>query len=317
MSRLAKMDRITHDMTNIVSGRQIAFVDPSENEDTQHRTADASDPHEKTADTEHQDGHGEHTEHIHEVPNLVMLVRMGLFSDNPTATKVLKFVEPTFFSLIVVVVITMIIRMGTRKMTRIPGRAQNLVEFVVEGISGQLAGIMGSEHHARRHAPFLGALFLFIWVNNLMGIVPFMKAPTSMFQTTFALGVCTFFYVQFHAIRMNGPWGYVHHLMGSPKDVVGWMMSPLLLALELLGELIKPVSLALRLFGNILGEDILLYVFAFIGITMLTIGSLPVPVPLQFPFFFLALLTSTVQALVFTLLATIYVTLFIPHGEGH
>jgi F-type H+-transporting ATPase subunit a len=82
-----------------------------------------------------------------------------------------------------------------------------------------------------------------------------------------------------------------------------------------MGELAKPISLSCRLFGNIFGEDMLLVAFATLGVTTLAFTHLPFGLPLQLPFMFLALLTSTLQALVFTVLSTIYFLLMLPHGE--
>jgi F-type H+-transporting ATPase subunit a len=101
--------------------------------------------------------------------------------------------------------------------------------------------------------------------------------------------------------------------MGEPKGAVGWSMVPLILPAHLVGEIAKPMSLAFRLFGNITGEDIL--IFAFIGLGIALTSFLPVGVPLQVPFLFMALLTSTIQALVFTLLSTVYFSLVLPHEE--
>ncbi len=300
---------------------EVQFIDPadphtqeylqSDSNAPAHTTAGAAAPHGDEGD--HDAGHDEH---IHEVPNAIMLIRGMFFKDNPTVNDALKFIEPTFFSLLAAVFMGWIAWKGTRQLSLIPGKMQNVLEIMVDSVMGLIVPVMG-EKHARKHLPFLGSLFVFIWLNNMMGLIPFFKAPTSMFQTTLALGLCVFLYVQFHAIRMNGLWGYFHHLMGSPKNAVGWALAPLLFMLEIVGEFVKPVSLALRLFGNIMGEDILLFVFATIGVSMVFIGDIPVPIPLQFPFFFLALMAGTIQAMVFTLLATIYVTLFIPHEHGH
>ena len=91
-----------------------------------------------------------------------------------------------------------------------------------------------------------------------------------------------------------------------------------MLPIHLMGELAKPISLACRLFGNIFGEDMLLVAFASLGITVLSATHLPIGLPLQLPFMFLALLTSTLQALVFTVLSTIYFLLMLPHDDhGH
>jgi F-type H+-transporting ATPase subunit a len=85
-----------------------------------------------------------------------------------------------------------------------------------------------------------------------------------------------------------------------------------------LGELAKPISLSCRLFGNVFGEDMLLVAFASLGVTTLSFTHLPFGLPLQLPFLFLALLTSTLQALVFTVLSTIYFLLMLPHDDhGH
>jgi F-type H+-transporting ATPase subunit a len=90
-----------------------------------------------------------------------------------------------------------------------------------------------------------------------------------------------------------------------------WWLFPLMVPLHIIEELIKPISLSLRLFGNILGEDTLLAVFA--GLIVLIPGILNLP--LQFPFMFLAILFSTIQALIFSTLAAVYIALMLPHEE--
>ena len=89
----------------------------------------------------------------------------------------------------------------------IPGRMQNAIEFIVETFESLICGILGKKH-GRRFLPFLGSLFIFIILNNYMGLVPLFKAPTSSPITTFALAICVFLYVQFVGIqffsRRNG-----------------------------------------------------------------------------------------------------------------
>jgi F-type H+-transporting ATPase subunit a len=105
-------------------------------------------------------------------------------------------------------------------------------------------------------------------------------------------------------------------MLGSPRDLTGWLLAPLMLPIHLLGELAKPISLSCRLFGNIFGEDMLLVAFVSLGITSLAFTHLPFGLPLQLPFLLLALLTSTLQAAVFMVLSTIYFLLMLPH-EHH
>jgi F-type H+-transporting ATPase subunit a len=96
-------------------------------------------------------------------------------------------------------------------------------------------------------------------------------------------------------------------------------MVPLILPLHVIGEIAKPLSLSLRLFGNIMGEDVLLGVFAMLGVSVLAFTHLPIGIPLHLPFILLSMLLSTIQALVFTLLSTIYFLQMMPHEheEGH
>jgi F-type H+-transporting ATPase subunit a len=149
-------------------------------------------------------------------------------------------------------------------------------------------------------------------------LIPLGKSPTATLINNASIAICVFLYVQYTGIRRNGIGGYLHHLAGSPKDAVGWAISPLMFFLEVIGEFIKPMSLSLRLFGNIFGEDTLLAVFALLGVVVLSMIGSPVGFPLHLPFFFLAMLLGLIQALVFSLLTTVYISLMLPHDEhGH
>jgi F-type H+-transporting ATPase subunit a len=153
---------------------------------------------------------------------------------------------------------------------------------------------------------------------NLFGLIPFMHSPTSSLNVTVALALTVFIYVQYTGFRELGFVGYFDHMLGNPRDVTSWILAPLIFPIHLLGELAKPISLSCRLFGNIFGEDMLLVAFATLGVTTLSATHLPFGLPLHLPFLFLALLSSTLQALVFTVLSTIYFLLMLPHDDhGH
>jgi len=193
----------------------------------------------------------------------------------------------------------------------IPGRLQNLVEMMVEGMYNFIESILGKD--AKRYVPYLGSLFFYILLMNWIGMVPLGHSPSTSLNITASLAILTFLYAQYTGLTRLGVLGYLHHMAGSPRDVISWCMVPLILPLHIIGELAKPFSLALRLFGNITGEDTLVAVFVGLGIAILAFS--PVGVPLQIPFYFLGLLLSTIQALVFTLLSTIYILLMLPHEE--
>lgn len=266
-------------------------------------------------DEAHGGGHEE--EAVKHFPNLVTYIawfaqKAGVPAD-ATWLRLLQQYENIFFNILLAIFLGAVASKASRARAMIPGRLQNTVEFAVESLYEFVKGILG--HEARRYIPFIGTLFFYIWGMNWMGLVPGFKSPTAYLNTTLALAGCTFLYVQYTGITRLGPLGWLHHLCGSPRDPVGWAMVPLMLPLEIIGEIAKPVSLSLRLFGNVMGEDILLALFA----TLVTIGvpalGLHIGVPLHVPFMFLALLASTIQALVFTLLATIYISQMLPHDE--
>jgi F-type H+-transporting ATPase subunit a len=251
-----------------------------------------------------------------EVANFITVLTRTPLKDTPVV-KFLHHWENPVFSWIIVILIGIVVVRGTRRRLIIPSRFQNFLELVVEKFYDFLCGILGKEN-GRRFLPYLGSLFIFILINNLCGIVPFMKAPTSSYRTTIALALCTFFYVQYVAVTKLGLLGYLHHLMGEPRDIISWCMVPLMFPMHIIEEVAKPVSLSLRLFGNVLGEDVLVGAFVFLGIMVLgAIGlqSIPVGLPFQILVLPLVVILSTVQATVFAVLSTIYILLVLPHEE--
>lgn len=217
------------------------------------------------------------------------------------------------FSIFYLLVIIWIVRKALKHADLIrPSKLQVGVETFLGGLFNFFRNIVGPENE--RYVPFAIALWLFVLTNNLAVLIPGLKSPDSSYRTTLALALCTFCYVQYHAIRTNGVMGLLKHLAGEPL----WL-APLMLPIHVLGELIKPVSLSLRLYGNIFGEDKLLATFLGLGMTLaMAIFGLPftyVGIPLHLPFFFLVLILSTVQATVFALLSAIYIVLLLPHDE--
>jgi F-type H+-transporting ATPase subunit a len=210
-----------------------------------------------------------------------------------------------------------------RPRAMVPGELQNAVEWIVESMEDICGSMLGK--HLDRYFPFIMAIFFYILTMNLMGIFPGFKSSTSTIDLTLALALITFIYVQFSGIRNLGLLGYLDHLAGSPRDIVGFAMLPVMIPVHVLGELVKPVSLSCRLFGNIFGEDTLIVVFVGVSAMCLkaSLTALAVPPMLGITALFMLLqtLTSIVQALIFSLLTTVYLYMMLPHeahahGEG-
>jgi len=221
--------------------------------------------------------------------------------------------EVLFFALLMALILVIGALVVYRKRQLIPGPFQNFVEMLFDGLYSLVYAMLGKE--TDRYIPFLGTLFIYIWFMNLSGIIPLFHAPTSSLNMTASLAITVFLYVQYTAFRRLGSLPYLKHLMGDPNSGVTWALVPVNLPLHIIGEFVKPFSLSLRLFGNILGEDILVATMVALGIMFAGMFGSPIGVPFQIPFYFLAMLTSTIQALVFTMLSTAYFMMVLPHEE--
>lgn len=309
-----------HAATQEVAGHEGAPAEAPAQGAAGHEPAAPAAGHEATA----AHGEGAHAEGGHggghggmpHIPSALTFIEKGLAPEQ--ASKLDSFKDPIFSLLVSAILAVFFVSLSRRLDARKPGRTQMAVELLFGGLYSLFTTIIGPT--ARRYTPFLGSLFVFIFCNNLFGMVPLGHSSTSSFaNTTFALGMLTFLYVQGIALKENGIGGWLFHMAGSPRTGMEWGFSLLLFPLHVLGELIKPISLSLRLFGNIFGEDTLMATMVLLGAGImfnLTGGSPWVPgLPLQVPFYFLGLLSCTIQALVFTLLATVYIALWLPHGH--
>ena len=233
-----------------------------------------------------------------EIPNLVTILAHR-FSGSHFALFLGQW-ENVIFSLLVACVIILIATLAARKKRLIPGRLQAACELVFGGIDEFVCGILGPG--GRKYTPFIGTLFIYILFMNLLGLIPLMKSPTSSLSTTFALAICVFVYVQFTAIREQGFLGYLDHLAGKPRGIIAAtvFMPIMMFFMHIVSELVKPVSLSLRLRSNILGDDMLLSVLSSLGlwwVPLLVFSSL------------LVILAAVMQAIIFSLLTTIYFAL--------
>ncbi|MBA2664574.1 MAG: F0F1 ATP synthase subunit A [Bradymonadaceae bacterium] len=211
---------------------------------------------------------------------------------------------------VVIVLLTLIARRKyrTREEALIPGGSfsvTNFFEIIFEAILKMMSDMMG-EKAAKRYFPLIASLAVFIFFGNLMGLVPGLAPPTANLNTGLACGL-----VVFVVYNVGGFWesgfAYIKHFFGPVLFV-----APLIFAIELVGHAFRPISLSIRLGGNMTGDHMVIGVF---GDLAAAIAGMPFLLPV--PFLFLGLLVSTIQALVFSLLSTIYIALAVHHEEGH
>ncbi|NEO99611.1 MAG: F0F1 ATP synthase subunit A [Symploca sp. SIO2E9] len=184
---------------------------------------------------------------------------------------------------------------GTRNMQRIPKGMQNFMEYVLEFLRDLAKNQLGEKEY-RPWLPFIGTLFLFIFVSNWSGaLIPWklleipdseLAAPTNDINTTVALALLTslaYFYAGFSKKGLGYFANYVKPI-------------PILLPIKILEDFTKPLSLSFRLFGNILADELVVAVLVFL-----------VPLFIPLPLMALGLFTSAIQALVFATLAGAYI----------
>jgi len=297
-----------------------------------HAGHEAVDNHATQAEQGHTDtgvphaGHGEgdhavhHEKHPPEPPDL-LLILMDYLSG--PAYQFVRIIRVPFYSILIAALILLWFRKTTLQLEKVPSRRQCLAEICVETLDDFVCSILGKEI-GRKYLPLLGTAAVYIWVMNLAVLIPGAMSPTAVVFQTFALSLTIFVTVQYTAIRYQGIGGYLFHLANEPRDFLGYVLAPLFFPLHVMGELIKPVSLGLRLWGNVLGEGILMGVFSALGLMLMPgLASLVgwhfehawIGIPFNFPLMLLVLLGSTIQAMVFLSLSTIYISLVLPHHE--
>ncbi len=245
-----------------------------------------------------------------ELPNFVTLLK-NLFPDAGWTHFLHQWENVLFSGLAALLIVFVGIRAAAKKSV-IPAGIENFCEVFAEGIEAFVTGILGER--GRPYVPFLGTVFVYILLMNWSGLIPLMKSSTASWSTTLALALIVMVYVQSIGIREQGLSHYLKHLAGNPSNLFGLILIPLMLVINLTIEFVAiPLSLSLRLFANISSEDKLLFKFAELNVLFKGL-----------PFFFqlfaniLAIAFSVVQAFVFMLLSTVYISLVLPHEEhGH
>lgn len=175
----------------------------------------------------------------------------------------------------------------TRKLSIIPDRLQNAVELLLTSIENLIEPMLPGM--GREILPFIGTIFLFVGVGNLIGLVPGLSNSTGDINTTVGLALVVFITSQYHGIKVNGIKNY---LKGFIEPVF------IMLPMNIIGELAKPISHSFRLFGNIIGGGIiitLIYQFA--------PWIIPVPLHLWFDLF-----VGVIQALIFGMISISYIS---------
>jgi F-type H+-transporting ATPase subunit a len=227
---------------------------------------------------------------------------------------------------------------ATRKMKLIPDKLQNFAELIVETMLNFVKGVAG-ENHARTLFPLVATIFLYVWTNALLALLPFfgtigiiehngtfiplLRAANTDINLPLSIAIISFVSVEFWGLRSLGFFhylnsffnfgqirdGFVSLFKGKIRPAISGIMfgfiNLFIGGLEILSHFIRIVSFTFRLFGNMTAGEILLLVVSFL-----------VPLVASIPFYGLELLVGVLQALIFAGLTLVFgVIAMAPHEE--
>lgn len=173
----------------------------------------------------------------------------------------------------------------TRRLSPTPGKLQTILEATVTSIEYAVAEV--APQQAKTLTPFIGSLWIFIVIANLIGLVPGLHSPTRDLSTTSALAIIVFISAHWYGIQTQGLKNYLKHYLKP---------SPILLPFHLVSEITRTVALAIRLFGNMMSLEMA-------ALLILLVAGFLAPVPILL----LHIIEALVQAYIFGMLALVYI----------
>jgi len=190
---------------------------------------------------------------------------------------------------LVAIIALLIAKSATTTLRAVPTGAQNVMEAYLEGVTAMGKDTIGEEL-ARRYLPLVATIGIFIFISNVIGIIPGFESPTSNINVTLPLALVVFIYYNYEGIREHGVKHYFAHFAGPVP-----ILAPLMFPIEIVSHFSRIISLSFRLFGNIKGDDLFLWVLLML---------VPYLVPL--PAYLLLTFSALLQTFVFMILAYVY-----------
>ncbi|MFA5134394.1 MAG: F0F1 ATP synthase subunit A [Patescibacteria group bacterium] len=273
----------------------------------------------------HTGDEGEAAETHEEVSHEITLYAEPVFSIG--SFEVTNALINSWVVVFLLVVLAMVIR---KKIARIPRGIQNAFEIVVEGAMNMADSVTGDRRKTVRIFPFVFAVFIFILLNNWLGLIPgigsigfieeghgaalfipFFRGGTADLNTTLALALFAVVGSNVFGMLVVGVWKHINKYIGLKllaeipmkirKEPTVIFVNPIKFfvgIIEIIGEVAKIASLSFRLFGNIFAGEVLLS-------SMAVIFAFVLPVP----FMFLEVIVGLIQALIFAMLMLVYFTI--------
>ena len=192
------------------------------------------------------------------------------------------------YSWVVMLILIVVGALSAKNLSLIPGKAQNLFEIIISGIENFMVSITGEE--GRWFFPLAATIALYVFVSNMLGLIPGFFPPTANINTPLSCAIVVFVFTHFIGVKYHGI-KYVKHFLG-PSLALAWLMLPI----EVIGHLARVLSLTFRLFGNMMGHELVLMIL--FGLA----GAFFAPLPIMG----LGILVCFIQAFIFFILSVMY-----------
>ena len=215
-----------------------------------------------------------------------------------------SFTNSSLFMLVAVLLIAFFFIVSMRSRSLVPARLQSTAEVSYEFVAGMLRESAGEA--GMKYFPLVFTLFIFIFVANMLGMIPGAFTVTSHIVVTAALAAIVFLTVLVVGFAKNG----IRFLKLFVPEGVPILILPLVVAIEVISFISRPVSHSVRLFANMLAGHITLKVFGGFVVMLLGAGAYaalaPLPLAMAVALTALEVLVAFLQAYVFTMLTCMY-----------
>ncbi len=218
----------------------------------------------------------------------------------------LAYTNSSLYMTIAVALIGLFFLIASKHRDLIPNRMQSAAEMAYEGIAGIVRENAGPE--GMKYFPLVFAIFFLVLLGNILGMIPGSFTYTSHIIVTLTMAVALFIFITLLGFSIHG----THFLSRFLPPGVPKVMAPMIFLLELFSYLVRPITLAVRLFANMMAGHMVLKVFAYFALGLLTSGSITlmafglVPLLVNVALIALELFVAGLQALIFTILTCVY-----------
>ncbi len=217
----------------------------------------------------------------------------------------LSFTNSSLWMMITVFVSVVFFSIAVSPKALVPGRMQVMAEGAYNFVANLITDNMGGK--GKEYFPLIFTLFMFVFLGNALGLIPYSFTYTSHLAVTAGLALLVFFAVLIIGIVRHG---FHFFSLFAPAGVPGWLM-PLVVMIEFVSFLSRPITLSVRLFANMVAGHVLLKVIAGFCIMFATIGGaawlgVVLPVAMNVVMLGFELFIAFIQAYVFAVLTCIY-----------